>query len=443
MSGDVAVRLVRGTVAHVPRDPFVVGSAALEVWADGAVAVGDDGRVHDVGDWTEVRARHPAGVVDDRRGAWLVPGFVDAHVHYPQVGVVGGLGQRLLTWLEERTLPHEARFADAGFARTEAERFLALLARNGTTTALVFGAHFAVAMEAFFGAAALSGLRITSGLVVADRELGGALETTPELAFEEGSFLARRWHGRGRLRYAVTPRFSLSSSPGLLEACGALLASQPGLWTTTHLNETPEEIAAVGARFPWARDYLATYEDVGLVGARSVFAHDVHVSDDALARLAAAGAAVAHCPSSNQVLGAGLFPLARHLRHGVRVALGTDVGAGTSLSLPAEALAAYAGQMLLGADGTPLTAAHLLWWTTAAGAAALGLGDRVGDLRPGREADLVALRPRPGSTLARALEHAADDLSALGTLMTLAREDTVETTWVAGNPVWEAPASAW
>jgi guanine deaminase len=279
--------------------------------------------------------------------------------------------------------------------------------------------------------------------VVADRDLGVGLHTTPTLAFEEGAFLARRWHGRGRLRYAVTPRFSLSSSPALLEACGALAASQPGLWTTTHLNETPEEIAAVAERFPGARDYLATYEDAGLVGPRSVFAHDVHVSDDELGRLAAAGAAVAHCPSSNQVLGAGLFPLARHLRHGVRVALGTDVGAGTSLSLPAEALAAYAGQMLLGPEGEPLTATHLLWWATAAGAAALGLDDRVGDLRPGREADLVSLRPRPGSTLAVALDHAPDALSALGTLLTLAREDTVEATWVAGSTVWEAPARGW
>jgi guanine deaminase len=442
VSRGAPVRLLRATVAHVPEDPFRFGEGALEVWVDGAVAVGDDGRVQDVGDWARVRQRHPAAPVDDRRGAWLLPGFVDAHVHFPQVGVLGGIGQRLLTWLERRTLPFETRFADGAFARVEAERFLRLLARNGTTSAMVFGAHFAVAMEAFFGAAAASGLRITAGLVVGDRDLGTALHTTPAAAFEEGAFLARRWHGRGRLRYAVTPRFSLSSSPALLEACGALAASLPDLWTTTHLNETPEEIAAVAARFPKARDYLATYEDAGLVGPRSVFAHDVHVSDDELDRLAAAGAAVAHCPSSNHTLGAGLFPLARHLRHGVRVALGTDVGAGTSLSLPAEATAAYAGQMLLGPEGEPLTAAHLLWWATAAGAAALGLDDRVGDLRPGREADLVALRPRRGSTLDVALTHAPDALSALGTLLTLAREDVVEATWVAGSPVWEAPARA-
>jgi guanine deaminase len=436
------VRVWRGTVAHVPRDPFDVGAEALEGWADGAVAVGADGRVLEVGAWADVRARHPVASVEDRSGAWLLPGFVDAHVHYPQVGVLGGLGLRLLDWLETRTWPHEARFADAGFARAEARRFLGLLARNGTTTALVFGAHQAVAMEAFFHEAAASGLRITAGLTVGDVGLPDALRTTPALAYEEAAFLARRWHGRGHLRYAVTPRFSLSSSEALLAACGAVARDVPGVWATSHLNETPEEIAAVRARFPGATDYLATYEAAGLVGPRSVFAHDVHPTDGELARLAAAGAAVAHCPTSNHALGSGLFPLARHLRAGVRVALGTDVGAGASPSVCGEATAAYAGQMLLGAQGVRLGGAHLLWWATAAGARALGLDDRVGDLRPGREADLVAVRPPAGSTLEAALAHARDLPSALATLIALAREEAVEATWVAGRPVWERPRGA-
>lgn len=434
---DAPPRVLRGTVAHVPRDPFAHGSDALEGWSDGGLALAG-GRVLDVGPWHEVRRRHPDAPVDDRRGAWLLPGFVDAHVHYPQVGVLGGFGPRLIEWLERRTWPHEARFGDAAFARAEARRFLGLLARNGTTSALVFGAHQAVAMEAFFAEAAASGLRITAGLTVGDVGLPDALATTPELAYEEARFLARRWHGHGRLRYAVTPRFSVSSSAALLDACGAVAAEVPGAWATTHLNETPEEIAVVRARFPRAGDYLATYEAAGLVGPRSVFAHDVHPSDGELARLAAAGATVAHCPTSNHALGSGLFPLARHRRAGVRVALGTDVGAGTSLSLLGEATAAYVGQMLLGDAGEALGPAHLLWLATAAGAAALGLGDAVGDLAPGREADVVALRPRPGSTLEAALAHAPDLPSALATLIALAREDAVEGAWVAGEPVWAA-----
>lgn len=433
-----AVLLLRGALAHVPRDPWAEGAAALEAWDDGCLAIGADGRVAAVGDWADVRARFPGAVVDDRRGALVLPGLVDAHVHYPQVGVMGSMGLGLLAWLAERTLPHEARFVDAPFARAEARTFLRLLARNGTTSALVFGAHFAVAMEAFFHEAEASGLRIAAGLCVADHGLRPELRVTPELAYESSRFLARRWHGRGRLRYAVTPRFSLSSTPELLAACAAVAADVPGVLITSHLNETHDEIAGVLAAFPGAADYLATYEAAGLVGRGSVFAHDLHPSEGELERLAAAGAAVAHCPSSNQALGSGLFPLRSHREHGVRVALGTDLGAGTDPSLLHEASAAYLGQQLLGDAGVVLSPVHLLHLATAAGASAIGLGEEVGDLRPGRWADVVVLRPPPGSTLAAVWAHADGVADLLGPALMLAREEAVESTWVAGKSVWDA-----
>jgi guanine deaminase len=430
--------LLRGALAHVPRDPWAEGAAALEAWDDGCLAIGADGRIAAVGDWSDVRARFPGAVVDDRRGALLLPGLVDAHVHYPQIGVMGSMGLGLLAWLAERTLPHEARFADAPFARAEARTFLRLLARNGTTSALVFGAHFAVAMEAFFHEAEASGLRIAAGVCVADQGLRPELRVTPELAYEEARFLARRWHGRGRLRYAVTPRFSLSSTPELLAACAAVVADVPGVLVTSHLNETPDEIAGVLAAFPGAADYLETYEAAGLVGRGSVFAHDLHPRRSELQRLAAAGAAVAHCPTSNHFLGSGLFPLRGHLDHGVRVALGTDLGAGTHPSLLHEASAAYLGQQLLGDAGVALSPVHLLHLATAAGAAAIGLGEEVGDLRPGRWADVVVLRPPPGSTLAAVWAHADGVADLLGPTLMLAREEAVESTWVAGESVWDA-----
>ena len=437
-----AVVLLRGALAHVPGDPWAEGTAALQAWDDGCLAIGEDGRIAAVGDWADLRARFPDAAVDDRRGALLLPGLVDAHVHYPQVGVMGSLGLGLLAWLAERTLPHEARFADAPFARSEARTFLRLLARNGTTSALVFGAHFAVAMEAFFHEAEASGLRIAAGVCVADRGLRPELRVTPELAYETSRFLARRWHGRGRLRYAVTPRFSLSSTPELLAACAAVTADVPGVGFTSHLNETPDEIAGVLAGFPGAADYLATYEAAGLVGPRSVFAHDLHPQQGELERLAAAGAAVAHCPSSNQALGSGLFPLRRHLDAGVRLALGTDLGAGVHPSVLHEASAAYLGQQLLGGAGVALSPVHLLHLATAAGAAAIGLGEEVGDLRPGRWADVVVLRPPPGSTLAAVWAHADGVEALLGPALMLAREEAVESTWVAGTSVWEARGAA-
>jgi guanine deaminase len=429
-------RIVRGTLAHTPRDPFSEGESALEAWHDGAVAIAHGGTVLAAGDADAIMARYPDLPVQDERGAVIVCGFVDAHVHYPQLPVLGSMGLTLLDWLEGRTFPHESRFAQAPFARDQARRFLRLLAANGTTSAMVFGAHYAVAMEAFFHEAAASRLRITSGLVVSDVLVPDALVTTAEQAFEEAVFLARRWHGVGRVRYAITPRFSLSCSDELLAACGAVRQAMPDLAVTSHLNETQAEVAVVASRFPTARDYLDTYDRHGLVGPRSVFAHDLYPTDRELQRLAHAGSSVAHCPSSNQFIGSGLFPLARHLAAGVRVALGTDVGGGTGLSLLAEGLMAYQGQMLQGAAGELLTPARLLWLATAAGARALGLAEQVGDLRPGRGADLVVLRPLRGSTLAEVLPLASSLEAALGLLFTLAREDAVAETIVQGETVY-------
>jgi len=359
----------------------------------------------------------------------------------PQLAIIGAMGLRLLEWLKTRTLPQEARLADPDIARDTAQRFLHRLLANGTTTALVFGTHFAGAQHIFFEEAAASGLRITSGLVVSDRELLPELHTTPDAAYQSSIELMRSWHGRGRLRYAVTPRFSLSCSEGMLEACQAVLAEDDGLFFTSHINENPDEIAFVGDLFPWSRDYLDTYERFSLSGPRSVFAHDVHATDAELARLGGAGAGIAHCPSSNAFLGSGLFPMKRHLQHGVKVALGTDVGAGTAFSLFNEGLSAYLGQMLH-PDGQHLGPVELLHLATRAGADVLGLGDEVGDLSPGKSADLIVVRPPEGSTVKAVLAHSPSAEASLGAIFTLAREVSVTEVRVAGDVVFRPAPEA-
>jgi guanine deaminase len=425
--------LLRARVAHTPRDPFTADDA-LEAFDDGAVAFAG-GRILATGSYATVRAAHPAAEVIDACDAILLPGLVDTHVHYPQISVIGSMCLDLLDWLATRTLPAEARMADPEHARATAATFVRALAANGTTTALVFGSHFPEAQEALFAAAESAGLRIASGLVVSDRSLLPALETTPQRAHEQSRALIERWHGRGRLRYAVTPRFSVSCSEGLLEACGAILAESPGVLVTSHLNESPREIARVAELFPWARDYLATYERFGLVRDCAVYAHDVHPTDGELGRLAAAGAAVAHCPSSNTFLGSGIFPMRRHRERGLRVGLGTDVGAGTGPSLLKEALTAYQVQMIA-PQGERLGPAHLLHIATRAGAVALGLGDEVGDLAPGKWADFVLLRPPPGSTVEAVLAESSSWEATLGALFALAREESVAEVRVAGEVVF-------
>src|SRR6516164_3420326 len=323
-------------------------------------------------------------------GGLLVPGFVDTHVHFPQIRAIGGMGLPLLDWLERYALPEESKLADPAYARAVAAEFLDGLVASGTTSALVFGSHFAPAMDELFAAAARRGLNITSGLVLSDRILRPDLLNSPETALADSADLILRWHDRGRLRYAVTPRFSLSASDEMLDACAQLLGK--GVWFTSHINENLAEIATVAEH----------------------------------------GASVAHCPTSNCALGSGLFPLRRHVEHGIHVALGSDVGAGAGLFLPKEALQAYFIQQLLGPDGLSLTPAHLLYLATRAGAQALGLDDRVGDFSVGKDFDAVWLRPAAGSTLAVNLRHARDSTDALARIFALATPADVAGVWIRG-----------
>jgi len=416
-------------VVDTPGDPFA-GDPGDALAEDGALLV-RDGVIRGRGSLAALRDAHPGEPVTRLDGGLLVPGFVDTHVHFPQIRVIGGLGLPLLDWLEQCALPEESKLADQAYARAVAAEFLDGLIAAGTTSALVFGSHFAPAMDELFGAAERRGLNITSGLVLSDRILRRDLLNSPQTALTDSADLILRWHDRGRLRYAVTPRFSLSASDDMLDVCAELLGK--GVWFTSHINENLAEIATVAGLFPGAHHYLDTYARHGLVTTRSVFAHNVHPGDAELALLAEGGASVAHCPTSNSALGSGLFPLRRYVEHGIGVALGSDVGAGAGLFLPKEALQAYFIQQLLGGAGFPLTPAHLLYLATRAGARALGLDHRVGDFTVGKDFDAVWLRPAAGSTLAVNLRHARDTTDALARTFTLATPADVAGVWIRGE----------
>jgi guanine deaminase len=426
------VTIYRARVLDTPEDPFEGGTLRAE--DDCALVVHDD-MIIARGPLADVREHDPQGLVIDLRDGWLLPGLVDTHVHYPQVRVIGALGMPLLEWLERCALPEECKLASDDYARLVAEEFCMSLIAAGTTTALVFGSHFSGAVDQLFTVAHHYGLRVTSGLVVSDRGLPDELLTTPERAHAASVALAQKWHGVGRNRYAVTPRFSFSASEGILEACAAAAADIGDAWFTSHVNENQAEVTEVARLFPGSEHYVGTYDDAGLLGGRSVLAHDVHATDAELEILAARGTAIAHCPSSNSALGSGLFPLGRHVDHGVRVALGSDVGAGTGFSLFKEGLQAYFVQRLLSDQGRPLTPAHLLHLATAAGARALGLDDQVGDLSPGKAFDAVCLRPVRGTELDIGLRHVDTAEEALGKMFALASDADVGDVWVGGRQV--------
>ncbi|MBO0844782.1 MAG: guanine deaminase [Nocardioides sp.] len=427
------MRLFRGTFLDTPDDPFHGG--VLRSADDGGVLVDDTGSILSRGSFAALATTHPDATIVDLRGGLVLPGFVDTHVHFPQMRCIGALGMPLLEWLERCALPEEAQLADTSYAEAVAREFVAGLAGAGTTTALVFGAHYLDATEALFTEADRVGLRITGGLVVGDRELPDDLLTTPSRAYDDGLTLSKRWHGVRRTRYAVIPRFSLSCTPDLLDACEALLNDVPGTLLATHLNENSAEIERVRALFPDCSSYLDSYADHGLLRPTSVFAHDVHPTAGELSALAASGAIVAHCPTSNSSLGSGRFPMRAHVEAGVRVALGSDVGAGTGLSLFKEGLQAYFVQRSLGQAGYPLTAAHLLHLVTAAGATALGLSSTVGSFCEGKAYDAIWLRPPPGSPLEVLLRHAASADDALAKAFAHATPADVARVWVGGEPV--------
>lgn len=427
------MKLFRATVMDTPVDPFTAGPADALVADQDAALVVRDGVIIARGAYDVVRSRYPAEAAVDLTAGVLLPGFVDTHVHFPQVRAIGGLGRPLLAWLEQCALPEESRLADPDYAAAVAEDFLNGLVAAGTTSALVFGAHFGTAMDLLFAGAEHRGLNITSGLVLSDRILRPSLLVTPEQGLAASRELVDRWHGRGRLKYAVTPRFSLSTTDAMLEVCAELLTGD--LWFTSHLNENHAEIAAVAEFFPRSAHYLDTYAQHGLVTSRSIFAHNVHPAPAELELMAAQGAWASHCPTSNASLGSGMFPLREHLDAGVGVALGSDVGAGTGFFLPKEGLQAYFVQQLLGRQGLPLTPAHLLYLATRAGALALGIADRVGDLAVGKEFDAVWLRPPDGGPLAVNIANAADPADALARIFALATPADVAGVWTCGRRI--------
>lgn len=436
MSGPVGA--VRGQALTFVTDPFRTAAAECVIHHEDALVVMREGRVAAFGAYEAVRRELPAGVEPVRyEDALIVPGFVDAHVHYPQIDTVGSYGEALLGWLERYVFPAEARFADRAHADRMARLFLRELLRNGTTTALVYCTVHPQSVDAFFTESERFGTRMAAGKVLMDRNAPAALLDTAERGYGESKALIARWHGRGRQHYCVTPRFAPTSTEAQLDAAGQLLREHEGLFLQTHLCENPAEIAWVRELFPERASYLDVYERAGLVGERSVFGHAVHAGEADFCTCHARGAAIAHCPTSNLFLGSGLFRLSQATdpRRPVRVGLGTDIGGGTSFSQLRTLGEAYKVAALL---GDRLDAFRAFYLATLGGAQALRLDDRIGRLAPGCDADLCVLdlKSTPLLALRAARSESLHDL--LFALMTLGDDRAVRATWVAGECVYDA-----
>lgn len=424
--------LLTGQTLTFTGDPFAQPwEDCVRIDSNGAVLL-EGARIAAVGDATDLRAAHPGAQVISYGRDLICPGFVDAHAHYPQTAMIASWGKRLIDWLDTYTFPEEARFADAAYARDVAARYLDLTAAHGTTTMASFATIHPQSVDAIFDAAAARGQCVVAGKTCMDRNAPDDLRDTAQSAYDDSKALLARWHGKGRAHYAITPRFSPTSTPGQLSAMGALWAEHPDCLMQTHLSEQPDEVAWVHALFPRARDYLDTYEAHGLLGARGLYGHAVHLTPREVDRLAEVQGRVIHCPTSNAFIGSGVLDLMALARRGVPLGLATDTGGGSSFSMLRTMAAAYeAGQH----HGQPLHAAQLMWMATAGSARALHLDREIGSLAAGHYADLAVLDLASTAAIEQRANRAGDVWEDVFATLMMGDDRALRATWIAGRCV--------
>lgn len=422
-------RLILGQVLEFEGDPWALGLDSVHHQATGGVLV-RDGVIAAVGDGADLRATHPDIPVTDHGAGLILPGFIDAHVHYPQTAMIASWGKRLIDWLNTYTFPEEARFCDHTYAADIANRYLDLVTATGTTTMASYCTIHPASVDAFFTAVQERGMRAFAGKTCMDRNAPDDLRDTAQSAYDDSLALLRKWHGKDRLSYVITPRFSPTSTPEQLEALGTLWAEHPDCLMQTHLSEQVDEIAWVRDLFPNARDYLDTYEAHGLLGAKGIYGHAIHLEPREIDRLREVGAALVHCPTSNTFIGSGLFDMS--LADTLRVGLATDTGGGSSFSMLRTMAAAYEIAQL---REHALHPAELLWRATGGSAQALHLQNEIGRVAPGFEADLCVLDLASTPAIAQRHKRANDIWEAVFPTIMMGDDRAIAQTYIAGRPV--------
>ena len=423
--------ILRGRTLTFRRKPEARDDHGSYVYEeDGALLLGD-GKILAAGDFASVRAGAADATVIDHRPHLIVPGFIDPHIHFPQMQVTASYAANLLEWLNTYTFVEEQRFADAGHASRFAGLFFDELLRHGTTTASAFCSVHAGSADAFFEEAVRRDLLMIGGKVMMDRNAPAALTDTAQTAYDDTLASIRRWHGKGRAHVAITPRFAITSTPAELEAAGALALEFPDLHVQTHLSENDAEITYTLELYPEAKDYTDVYARYGLLGPRTLLGHAIHLSEREMGAIAEARAIAVHCPTSNLFLGSGLFDLEGLTRHGVRTAIATDIGGGTSYSMLRTLDEAYKIQQLRKHRLPPVES---FWWATRGNAEALGLETRIGTLDAGTDADIVVLDARATSAMAIRMETVGTLEEELFLLQTMGDDRSVRAVYVAGRP---------
>lgn len=428
------MKCLTGQILDYTDDPRQTGSGAIRHVKDGAIVIDDNGRIAWSGERNAIPADYAAAERIDYGNKLILPGFIDAHLHFPQYRMLAAFGKDLLDWLNRYTFIEEQRYCDGEIAAVSAKAFLDELLRNGITSCLAFSTIHPIALDCLFEEAARRNMAVASGKTLMDCNAPEGLRDTPQEAYDDSTALIAKWHGKGRLKYAISPRFAVTSTEAQLEAAGTLARENPGLLIQTHLSENRAEVEFVATQFSWSKDYTDVYDRYGLLTPSSLFAHGIHLSQRELSRLSEAGSAVVHCPTSNNFLGSGLFRL-HHTSEGdhpVNVGVGCDIGGGMSYSMFDTLRDAYTVSQLV---GSRISAHEAFFHATLGNARLLGTDGEVGTLDAGKYADLVVLDPCATPLMAERHALSGDLHDVLFALMILGDDRAIAETWVAGSPL--------
>ena len=436
------IKVIRSSFLDFIDDPLYTSETASVRYLEDGLLVIENGKIKDFGTYEQLHEKYVGIDAIAYPDKLIMPGFIDTHIHYPQTAMVAAYGEQLLEWLSKYTFPTEAKFKDKNYAQEIATVFLDELLKNGTTTALVFAAVFPESVDAFFEEAERRNLRMIAGKVMMNRNAPDFLLDTAQSSYNETKALIEKWHQKGRLLYAVTPRFAITSTDEQLDLAGQLLAEFPDVYLHTHLSENVNEVQFVAELFPNSKGYLDVYDQAGLVKEKSIFAHGVQLTDQEFQRLSEAKSAISFCPTSNLFLGSGLFKLnkAKSSETPVKVGLGTDIGAGTSFSLLQTANEAYKVVQL---QGEKLSSFKALFLATLGGARALSLEDKLGNFDIGKEADFIVIDPKATPAMAlrnadfpvKTLEEIADKAFAI---VIMGDDRTIEATYIMGEIAYQS-----
>lgn len=428
---------IRGSLFYLTDDPFRNAPIDCMVYESDGIILMQDGRISAIGSKQDIESQIPDDVqVVHYPNAIIMPGFIDAHIHYPQVEIIGSYGTQLLEWLNKYTFPTEAQFHDEQHATTIAEFFIDELKRNGTTSASVFCTSAPESVDAIFQAAQQDNMLLLAGKMMMDSHAPQNILDTPQSSYDDSKTLIERWHKKGRALYTVSPRFALTSSPEQLELASTLFHEYQDVRLQTHISENKDEVKRAMELYPERRNYTDIYDHYGLLDSRAIYGHAIHMSEGELRRFHETGTKIAHCPTSNFFIGSGLFNIeaTKQETRPVTVGLGTDVGGGTSFSMLQTLSEAYKMAQMLGISMTAMQGFYL---ATLGSAQALGIEDRVGTFKVGHDADIVILDPH-ATPLLNLRAQVADSLDELLFVMMMCADDrAIEATYIAGEQVYE------